>query len=162
MKKYLLAILFVMVICLTGCEKEKVKDNVEKGNYKEGTYFGYAYDKNYDAYATAVIYVNENGMIKSVFLDSTYINKNKSATTTTTKKVVGSEYGMKTVSEKNGKITGGAEWYEQMNAVEKYVIEHQNIDVTLDDKGKTDAISGATLNLKPAVEALTDALNKAK
>ena len=159
MKK--LVILLIMIVCLTGCEIEKEKTVEEKGNYKEGTYFGYSYDKAYDAYATAVVYVNENGFIKSVFIDSTYINK-QAPTTTTTKKVVGNGYGMKETSGKMGKIEGGAEWYEQMGAVEKYVVEHQGIDITLDENGKTDAISGATLNLKPTYEALVNALNQAK
>jgi hypothetical protein len=158
---YLLPVLIVMLV-ITGCEKEKVREEAKKGNYKEGTYFGYAYDKSYDAYASAVIYVDSNGMIKSVFIDSTYINKNKSATTTTTKKITGDEYGMKKVSATKGKIEGGAEWYEQMNDVEKYVIDNQGINITLDDTGHTDAISGATINLAPTYEALTNALNQAK
>ena len=159
MKKFL--IVLIMVLFLTGCEIEKERPQEEKGKYREGTYFGYAYDKSYDAYATAVVYVNENGVIKSVFIDSTYINKT-APTTTTTKKIVGPGYGMKTTSSKMGKIEGGAEWYEQMGAVEKYVVEHQGLDINLDENGKTDAISGATLNLKPSYEAIINALNQAK
>ena len=70
MKKYFKMFLAVMVcvFLFTGCEK------VNEGSDKEGTYYGSVVD-NYagsNAVATAVIYVDSTGMIKSVFLDTTY------------------------------------------------------------------------------------------
>ena len=57
--------LFVMLLGLfvfAGCEKVE-----EQGKYKEGTYFGYNEFESYGAkyVTTAVVYVNENGMIFS-------------------------------------------------------------------------------------------------
>ena len=68
MKKYfgVLLLLVISVFVFTGCEK------VNKGEYKEGTYFG-SYVDNYggsETVTTAVVYVDSNGMIKSVFLDN--------------------------------------------------------------------------------------------
>lgn len=150
MKKFILFIstLFLVTI-LTGCE-------AVTGEYKEGTYFGYSYDSDYDAYATAVIYVDQTGSIKSVFIDTTYINKEKS-TAVSTKKVEGKDYKMK---EYNSKAAG--EWYEQVEKVEKYVLDNQGLDIELNEKGKTDAISGATINISPIKEAVNNALKQAK
>ena len=151
MKKFILGALAILaIVLLSGCE-------VESGEYKEGTYFGSAYDSSYDAYATAVVYVDDKGMIKSVFLDTAYINEKKSETTVSTKKVEGDDYNMKKFN-----AAAAGEWYEQVGAVEKYVVEHQGWDVTLNESGKTDAISGATINLAPIEEALLNALNQAK
>ena len=144
----LLSLLFLMFG--TGCE-------VITGNYKEGTYFGYAYDDVYDSYATAVIYVDASGTIQSVFIDSTYINKEKSDTTASTKRVEGRDYNMKTYYP-----SAAGEWYEQAEALEKYIVDHQGLDVILNEEGKTDAISGATINLTAIQEAVNNALKQAK
>lgn len=151
MKKLIsiITILFLINI-VTGCE-------VVTGEYKEGTYFGYSYDSEYDAYATAVVYVDETGSIKSVFIDTTYINKEKSATTVSTKRIEKDDYKMKVYYQQ-----AVGEWYEQVEKIEKYVIENQKLDVELNSEGKTDAISGATINISPIKEAVNDALKQAK
>lgn len=150
MKKYfvLCLMLVVSLFVFTGCEK------VETGNYKEGTYFG-TYEDNYGgkAVATAVVYVDANGVIKSVFLDTVY-EKND---VLTTKKALGDEYNMKSASE------AGKEWYEQVNLIENKVIENQGIEfMTLNEDGKTDTIAGVTMKVNALYEALNNALSKAK
>lgn len=150
MKKMILVLCLITLLLSTGCE-------VITGTYNEGTYFGYAYDEEYDAYATSVIYVDSTGTIKSVFIDTTYINKSKSETTVTTKRIEGEDYNMKTYYP-----TAVGEWYEQAEALEKYIIANQGFNVTLDSKGKTDVISGATINIAPIYEAVNNALEQAK
>lgn len=151
MKKYL-SIAFILVLSVfifTGCEK------VNSGNYKEGTYFG-SYVDNYggsESVATAVVYVDASGMIKSVFLDTTYTKDE----VLTTKKTLGDAYNMKQASEV------GKEWYEQVNLIEAKVIENQEISfITLDSDGKTDAIAGVTMKVNALYNALEDALKDAK
>ena len=151
MKKYLV-ILTTIVLCVflfTGCEK------VSEGNYKEGTYYGSVVD-NYggkDAVATAVVYVDSTGMIKSVFLDTTYTKDD----VLTTKKTLGDAYNMKQASEV------GKEWFEQVNLIEAKVVENQNITfMTLDENGKTDTIAGVTMKVDALYKALESALNSAK
>lgn len=151
MKKIIIIITTLFLInVVTGCE-------AVTGEYKEGTYFGYSYDSEYDAYALAVVYVDSTGTIKSVFIDTTYINKEKSETTVSTKKVEGNDYKMKVYNQ-----SAAGEWYEQVEKVEKYVVENQKLDVELNSEGKTDAISGATINISPIKEAVNNALKQAK
>ena len=151
MKKYFKLFLAVMVcvFLFAGCEKVNV------GNYKEGTYYGSVVDSygGANAVATAVVYVDSTGMIKSVFLDTTYTKDD----VLTTKKTLGDAYNMKPASE------AGKEWYEQVNLLEAKVVENQNITfMTLNDDGKTDAIAGVTMKIDALYKALENALNQAK
>lgn len=151
MKKYF-GVLLAVLLCffvLTGCEK------VETGNYKEGTYFG-SYVDDYGgskSVASAVVYVDSNGMIKSVFLDTVY----KTDEVLTTKKTLGDDYGMKKASET------GKEWYEQVNLIESKVVENQSLTfITLDEEGKTDSVAGVTMKVSALYQALNDAISQAK
>lgn len=149
---------FIGLFMLAGCEKVE-----ERGNYKEGTYFGTVEYESYgEKYVTsAVVYVNENGMIKSVFLDSTY---NKDGVNTT-KKTLGDDYGMKETSANIGVIPGGAEWYEQARAIENKVISEQGLDwVKWSDETKldVDTISGVTISSDSYISAINNALSQAK
>lgn len=151
MKRYFGVIIGVLICFLfvAGCEK------VESGTYKEGTYFGSYTDTYGDnpSVATAVVYVDSDGVIKSVFLDTTYLK----STTVTTKKTLGNDYGMKASSEV------GKEWYEQVNLMEAKVIENQNISfMKLDNDGYTDTIAGVTMKVNALYQALNNALEQAK
>ncbi len=161
MKKVLLSLVVLLgIFLITGC------DNVfapAKGNYKEGTYFGSVQYESYGAkyVVTAVIYVNDNGFIKSCYIDSTY---NKDGVNTT-KKVLGDAYGMKSASASQGKIEGGAEWYQQAAVIEDKVVREQGIAwVTWSDEAKTklDSVSGVTISANDYVEAVSKALDQAK
>lgn len=163
MKKFFsLCILAIGLVMFSGCEKV---ENTEKGNYKEGTYFGYdVYDSYGVNYVTsAVVYVDSNGMIKSVFLDSTYTKDGVN----TTKKSLGDSYGMKETSLSMGNIPGGAEWYEQVAKIEEKVVSEQGIDwVKWSDAQNTkldvDTISGVTISSDSYVRAVSSALSQAK
>ena len=148
MKKVLVSFLILSLVLLTGCEKVK-------GNYKEGVYFGSAVDSYGGSLntATATVYVDASGTIKGVHLDTTYTKDG----IVTTKKTLGNNYNMK--SNPNAKL----EWYEQIELLEKKVIEEQGIDfLNLNSDGKTDAVSGCTIKIDAITEALTEAINKAK
>ncbi|HHW69280.1 MAG TPA: FMN-binding protein [Tenericutes bacterium] len=162
MKKLLITLCSVVLILSVGCEKV---DNTKKGNYKNGTYFGFveyeSYGKKY--VTTATVYVDESGMIKSVNIDSTYFKDD----VYTTKKSLGDNYGMKATSADIGAIPGGAEWYEQVSQIEEKVIDQQGLDwVKWEDEAKTkldiDTISGVTITADTYVEAITKALKQAK
>lgn len=151
MKKYL-GVICLLVLCLfvfTGCEK------VSEGKYKEGTYYGSVVDDYGGAknVAYAVVYVDSNGLIKSVFLDTVYTKDGVN----TTKKTLGIDYGMKARSE------AGKEWYEQVNLIEAKVVENQDISfIKLNDEGKTDSIAGVTMKVEALYKALNNALDQAK
>lgn len=158
MKKCLFSLAIVLLL-LTGCT---VANDTVKGNYKEGTYFGtyeYEYNGQKDV-ATAVVYVDANGVIKSCFIDTTYMKND----VYTTKKTLGDAYGMKGTSANIGVIPGGGEWYEQINNIEAKIIEEQGLDwVKYDEAGtKLDGFSGATINVSDLMKAVEAALAQAK
>lgn len=156
--KKVLVVLVVMagILGLTGCEKVN-------GKYKEGTYFGSVETDSYGAkfVTTAVLYIDKTGTIKSCFIDSTY-NKNS---VSSTKKTLGDDYGMKTISASSGNIEGGAEWYEQVEVIEKKIIDEQGIDWVKwsnDEQTKLDAVSGVTIAADSYISAVSKALEQAK
>lgn len=135
-----------------GCEKVVQPT----GNYREGTYFGSAVDdyNNEQNVATAVLYVGNDGKIKSLTLDTTY----KSGEAITTKKTLGDNYNMKKFNP-----SASGEWYEQIDKLEKAIIEKQEITfLNLDADGKTDAVSGTTIKINALYEAINNALKQAK
>lgn len=150
MKKIILVLpMLLLSILLFGCEK------VSNGDYKEGTYFANVID-NYGGSkntAIAVVYVDDSGLIKSVFLDTIYEKDGIN----TTKKSLGSDYGMKVRSEV------GKEWYEQVNLIESKVVENQDISfIKINDDGKTDSIAGVTMKVDALYNALNEALKEAR
>ena len=153
MKKLGLFVLLMGMCLVVGCSNSK---------YQEGVYSGSAND-NYggqETVATADVIVDEKGKIISVYLDTTYTTKDGLSTT---KKALKDAYGMKNASAAIGNIEGGAEWYEQVQALEQAVIKHQGIDfISLDEDGKTDAVSGCTIKIDALYKALQNALELAK
>jgi major membrane immunogen (membrane-anchored lipoprotein) len=63
------------------------------------------------------------------------------------------KYGMK----EKGKAQ--AEWYEQAEKVEKFLIEKQDVKaITMDDKGKTDAVSGVSIGVSDFAKLVDKAI----
>lgn len=159
MKKIVLSFVLVALLFVTGCTK------VEEGEYKEGTYYGFVEETAYDGSVTvtsATIYVNEKGVIKSVFIDSTYKSKDGKLTT---KKALGDDYGMKETSANIGVIEGGAEWDEQVANLENKILEEQGLDWVKwsdEEKTKTDSVAGVTIIISSMYEAVQKALEQAK
>ena len=158
MKKLGFIVASLLLIITTGCEKVE-----NAGVYKEGTYFGFAQSESYGKVytTTAVIYVNTSGNIASVYLDSTYEKDGIS----TTKKTLGDDYAMKETSASIGVIPGGAEWYEQVEALEAKIIEEQGTDFVTwskEDSSKLDAVSGVTIEATDFIKAIDNALVSAK
>lgn len=55
------------------------------------------------------------------------------------------------------------EWYEQVEKLEKAVVENQGIEfLNLNEDGKTEAVSGCTIKIDAMYEALNKALEQAK
>lgn len=157
MKKIVICLFLLTMFILSGCER------MTEGSYKEGTYMGSSefesYGKKY--VTTAIIYVDKDGLIKSCFIDSTYVKNNVN----TTKKVLKDDYGMKETSKNIGTIPGGAEWYEQVKVIEDKVIENQGIDWVkwkTEDNTKLDSVSGVTISADSYIKAIDNALKQAK
>ena len=150
MKKFVVLMVLPVLLLLTGCEK------VAEGKYKEGTYMGHVTDTYGGSnQAIAVIHVSKEGLIDSVYLDTTYTKDD----VVTTKKVLGDDYNMKA----NPAVT--KEWYEQVDLLEKAVIKEQGIDFinwTDSEQSKTDSISGVTIKIDALYRALDSALKLGK
>jgi major membrane immunogen (membrane-anchored lipoprotein) len=176
MKKVYGIIMIMLLVLVSGCTK------VEQGKYKEGTYFGF----DETSKTTAVVYADEKGFIKSVFIDVVYGQTQADKTKVyTTKQILGDAYGMKETSANAGVIEGGAEWYEQMKSLSDKVIEEQGIDwlefkyKATNDEGKTiftdemptgkteadkkytDSVAGVTISVDADYKAVNAALDKA-
>lgn len=158
MKKIGIIAASLLLMVITGCEKIE-----DEGIYKEGTYFGFAQSESYGKVytTTAVIYVDTNGKIASVYLDSTYEQDGIS----TTKKTLGDDYAMKETSANIGVIPGGSEWYEQVEVLENKIIQEQGTDFvkwSKEDSSKLDAVSGVTIAATDFIKAVDSALADAK
>lgn len=148
MKKVKYFICLFALILLVGCSK----------GYKEGEYTGTAVDSygGQENTASAKIIIDSEGKITDVYLDTTYTTEDG---VKTTKKTLKDDYGM--YNHPYGSKVG--EWYQQVEKLEKAVIDNQGIDfINLDDSGKTDAVSGCTIKIDALYKALEDALNQAK
>lgn len=135
------------IALLSGCSK----------GYKEGIYTGTAIDSygGQNNTATAIVTVNKNGKITDVDLDTTYTKDGVE----TTKKKLGDSYGM--YGGEYGSQVG--EWYQQVEALEKNVVDNQGLDkIKMNDEGYTDAVSGCTIKIDALYEALENALKQAK
>lgn len=132
---------------LSGCSK----------GYKEGIYTGTAIDSygGQNNTATAIVTVDKNGKITDVDLDTTYTKDGVE----TTKKKLGDSYGM--YGGEYGSQVG--EWYQQVEALEKNVVDNQGLDkIKMNDEGYTDAVSGCTIKIDALYEALENALKPSK
>lgn len=148
MKKLKVVLCLLVVVLLTGCSK----------GYKEGEYTGTSIDTygGENNTASAVVKINAEGKIESVYLDTTYTTAEG---VKTTKKTLKDEYGM--LNHPYGSTVG--EWYEQVEKLELAIVDHQGIDfLKLDEDGKTDAVSGCTIKIDAMYEAVNNALEEAK
>ena len=144
MKKFLLclcALVFLVSVC--GCQKV---------GYKEGTYEASVTDNYNDEenIATATVVIDSKGKITSVSLDTTYQGS--------TKKELGYDYNMQKYNP-----NAAGEWFEQVEKLEAAIVENQGTEfLNLNEDGKTDAVSGCTININALVEAVDVALAGAK
>lgn len=144
--KYLVCIFALLLVI--GCSK----------GYKEGEYTATAVDSygGQNNTASAIVNIDDSGKIVSVYLDTTYTTSEGVATT---KKTLKEDYGM--LNHPYGSTIG--EWYEQVEKLEKAVVDHQGVDfLNLDEDGYTDAVSGCTIKIDALYEALNKALEMAK
>ncbi|MFV0274854.1 MAG: FMN-binding protein [Bacilli bacterium] len=173
MKKGLLILVGIFGLFITGCA-------AEKGEYKEGLYFGFDADNG----VTATVSIDANGNIAGVMIDSAYhkdckIVDDKASCTDVTKRMLGEDYNM-------AREEGQLEWYEQADAFAKRVVKDQNLDFveykyrkteedgsyvfystaeeedTKEDKIFMDSVSGVTITVDGMYNAVNNALKNAK
>ncbi len=142
-----------------------------KGDYTPGTYFGSS-----DALYTAVVVINVDGGIQSIFFDAVNCSTDSNSDGTkdsdcSTKQILGDGYNMVTY--------GGAnqEWYMQANELAAAILAAQGIDTEwavipatgdvhhdyfdVTDAEVIDDVAGVTIGIEGFFIALTDALTQA-
>lgn len=146
-KLFICLVAATIVFGITGCEKV--------ASYKEGVYEASVIDNynNENNTATAKITIDKDGKIKEVYLDTTYVKDGEK----TTKKTLKDNYNMKKYTP-----NAAGEWYEQVEKLEKAIVENQGLDfLNLNADGKTDAVSGCTIKIDALYNAAKEALEKA-
>ena len=154
--KKIATLLIAAVLCfgIAGCEKAEQK---EEAKYIEGTYNAEIEDdyNNEGNIASAKVVVDKDGKIESIYLDTTYKTKDGKETT---KKALGNDYNMKTYNP-----SAAGEWFEQVEKLEKAIVENQGVDfIELKEDNTTDAVSGCTIKINALVAAAEKAISDAK
>lgn len=101
-----------------------------------------------NGYISEVVLTVRNGVISEVVWDAYDENGSK-----------------KSVLSENGEYVmtpDGPTWADQAKALAAYVIEHQGTDgLTIDENGKTDAVSGVSISIGEFIEQVTTCLTRA-
>lgn len=140
MKK--IVILIVLIVVMTA--------SVFAASMKDGVYFAQENEFAGSGWKYNVTLVVKNGKI----IDATWNGANIAGGVD---KVTASRNGTYGMVEKGGAI---APWWQQAQAVERALIKSQNVDsIRISDaEGHTDAVSGATIHVKPFVDLVKSAL----
>lgn len=118
----------------------------------------------------ALVATDADGKVVYSKIDVAQINKDVTATKSERK----DDYGMKSVSASMGVIEGGAEWYQQAEAFEKYCkgktadqianteTEKRDDEHPAVPKSGSDLAAGCTMNIGDFLEAMAEAFANAK
>ncbi len=147
----------VMLTLLMGVVLVACGGTTEEGDYKPGLYLGYT-DGHRNTYA--YVYVDAEGFINDVFIDTVYTTTDDDEDIATTKMSLdyGQGYDMR---------NDGLWWYEQVDLVAQNIVENQGIidydliDGDFDEDGD-DVISGVTITVDGYLEAVGNALSRAE
>ncbi|MFO7887062.1 MAG: hypothetical protein R6U59_01990 [Eubacteriales bacterium] len=131
-------------------EKAVANGPVSEGDYTDGFPMAVAEVTEDDNWQSMLQLTVVNGTIVSANVNGVATSENDEGEFDD-KKTLKEEYGMKE--------NGGAEleWYEQAALVEEYIVENQNLDVSMED-GYTDAIAGVSIHVDEMVELFNEAV----
>lgn len=157
----LLGVLLIFSIVLVGCGgNDDPVDKTDNGDsqvveYKDGTYF--ASQDSFDE-KTGWKYEVTVNVEDSKIVEVSWTATHKDGGTDKKTRSEDGEYGM--VEKSNAQWP----WHEQAQKVEEYLVETQDpTDIEyIDNEGRTDAISGASIKVKEFFELAEEALEGAK
>lgn len=117
---------------------------------EDGLYFSQDQESSQDGWTNTVTILVKDGKINTVNYDAI----NHDVTAFKRQLSLSNEYHMVEESQENLK------WHEQVEMIENYLINHQSFEsLSLDENGKTDAITGVTISIKPFIDLIQKALN---
>ena len=138
------------------------------GEYTPGTYFSY----NEEDGASALIVIDENGFIQSVFFDQLRI---KTAIDETTGEVVFTTFSTKQALQEGYTLASGFTWAEEADELAEAIVANQGWNAdwdTYEDGGKLlfdledqdviDAVSGVTIGISGFKTTYEDAISQAE
>lgn len=124
-----------------------------KGKFKDGYYTAEEEAFSESGWKEKVNITVVNGYVVSVY----WTADNKEGGEDKYVQSVNGKYGMK------DKGNAKAEWHEQADLVTAYLLKNQDVSgIKVNDSGKTDSISGASIAVSKFVELANKALDKAK
>lgn len=128
-------------------EKALKNGPVEKGSMTDGVYFGEVAAQEEGKYSYQVAYFVNFGHILGVHLDG--VSQKDGEDVFKTDMAAAGEYVLAP--------SATAPILDQLATIEAFIIKNQGFDVKVDDSGKTDAISGATISVDGFMEAFNNA-----
>lgn len=153
-RKYLIAVAAIATLSFgvfTGCSSKKEEAKTEASEtltLKDGTYTKKDETPDESGYLCEMTMVVEGGKITSVTYDK--LTEDGKSTAQMAKD---GEYVM---------TEDGLTWDKQIDALIANFVENQNIDkITVNDEGKTDAVSGVSINVQGFIAFAQDCLGQA-
>jgi len=156
MKKLLIALTAIFsVTLLAACNGE----GEDLGEYRPGLHLGYTEGHRNDV---AYVYVDRDGFIKDIFIDSVYTTTDDDDNDIAiTKRTLDGGYDYT--------MTGNEDmlWVEQVNALAQALIDNQGeLEDEVDEDGDlvdpSDALAGVTISVDGYMEAVGNALERAR
>ena len=137
----------VATMIFTGCGK-KNDDASNEVKLNDGTYTKVADEADSNGYTYECTVVVEDGKITSVQYDGVDAEGNSKAQAS-----FDGEYVM---------TEDGLTWGAQAEALADFVVENQGLEkLTVNDEGKTDAVTGVSINIQGFIEYVEDCLQQA-
>lgn len=138
------------------------------GDYTPGTYF--AFDN--DSGASALIVINENGFIESVFFDELRI---RTSIDEVTGEVVFTTFSTKQALQENYTLASGYTWAEEADELAEAIVANQgwndewdtyvdgdSLKFNLDDQEVIDDVAGVTIGIDGFKTTYEDAISQAE
>ena len=130
-------------------EKALANGPVPEGDYTDGYPMAVAEVGEDDNWQSMIQLTVVNGTIVSANINAVATSENEEGNIDD-KKALKEDYGMSAAGSE-------LEWYEQAALVEEYIVENQNLDITMED-GYTDAIAGVSIHVDAMVELFNEAV----
>lgn len=141
-----------VALVLAGCggDGEQEADTAGAGGYEDGVYFAEGEFSENSGWKDVVVFEVEDGAITTVEWNAAHEQNGRPKDIRSRQ----GDYGM--VENSNATL----HWYEQAEATEQWLIENQDIgELELDDEGRPDAISEATIRVSGFTSLVQQALD---
>ena len=118
---------------------------------------GWIYKGDFVVANGTIVFANVNPLFGNEYVEggddaANFKVDDEGEATALSKKEIGDDYNMVAFGDAQ------AEWYEQAATMEAFILENQALEVTLDEEGVTDAVTGVSIHISEFVELFNMAL----